>query len=56
MFLHRYLDFVFDKKDKYKEFCDFLVEKDIYNPMAKYSQLTLNIDEDNDEERGTICA
>lgn len=56
MFLHRYLDFVFNKKDKYKEFCDFLLEKDIYNPMAKYSQLTLNIDEDNDEERGTICA
>lgn len=56
MFLHRYLDFVFNKKDKYKEFCDFLVEKDIYNPMVKYSQLTLNIDEDNDEERGAICA
>lgn len=60
MFLHRYLDFVFEKKDKYEKFCDFLVEKSIYNPLAKYSQLTLNIDEDNDEdndeERGAICA
>lgn len=56
MFLHRYLDFVFDKKDKYKEFCDFLVEKNIYNPLEKYNQLTLNIEDENDEERGTRCA
>lgn len=56
MFLHRYLDFVFNKKDKYKELRDFLIEKNIYNPLEKYNQLTLNIDEDNDEERGAICA
>ena len=56
MFLHRYLDFVFDKKDKYKEFRDFLIEKNIYNPLEKYNQLTLNIEDENDEERGAICA
>ena len=56
--LKNYLNFVFDNEEEYKELCDFLIEKQIYNPRSVYDQLTLNLEpvDDDDNERMITCA
>lgn len=56
--LKNYLNFVFDNEEEYKELCDFLIEKQIYNPKSVYDQLTLNLEpvDDDDNERIITCA
>ena len=48
--LRNYLDFVFRHRKDYPDLCAFLVEKNIYNPKNESVQLSLDL-EDNDNER-----